>query len=100
MTQSDDLGVGKDVADGKTSRPWAMHGQPPRRPPGPSTEYPHDHHFPIIFRLYPARSLSENRSLVDFETWNERKSQKIVYIDYILYMINFLNQNQLIFNIL
>ena len=35
--------MGEDVADGKSSRPWAMHGQPPGRPPGPSTEYPHDH---------------------------------------------------------
>ena len=35
--------VGQDVADGKSSRPWAMHGQPPRRPPGPSTEYPSSH---------------------------------------------------------
>ena len=37
--------VGEDAADGKSSRPWAMHGKPPGRPAGPSIEYPS-----IIFR--------------------------------------------------
>ena len=41
--QSDNLCVDGDVADGKSSRPWAMHGQPPGRPPGRSTEY-----FPMV----------------------------------------------------
>ena len=40
--------MGEDVADGKSSRPWAMHGQPPGRPAGPSIEY-----FPIAHYLYP-----------------------------------------------
>ena len=31
--------MGEDVADGKSSRPWAMHGQPPGRPAGPSNSY-------------------------------------------------------------
>ena len=47
-SQADDLCVVEDVADGKSSRPWAMHGKPPARPAGPSIEY-----VPIIPFLPP-----------------------------------------------
>ena len=40
--------MGEDVADGKSSRPWAMHGKPPGRPAGPSIEY-----TPIVPLLPP-----------------------------------------------
>ena len=57
--------VCEDVSDGKSSRPWAMHGKPAGRPAGPSIEY-----FPIAaIPSSPIPSL-KNRSLVDFQRRN------------------------------
>ena len=51
--------MGEDVADGKSSRPWAMHGQPPGRPPGLTTEYSRSH----------PRSHSSSHTLFLFLFW-------------------------------
>ena len=58
--------MGEDVADGKSSRPWAMHGQPPGRPPGPSTEYPSSYPSSCIL---PIPSLKIDKEWTLYGVW-------------------------------